>query len=283
MATQGPVGYIGLGQMGSAMATRLASTGTPTIVFDLDPAATTAATEAGATAAASAAEVAAICDTISVCVPAAHHIDAVVNGPGGITAANRSGITLLVHSTVAPDTIRALANDAGRWDGQVFDACVAGGAAAAAAGDLVILAGGVATMDAGVRSLLDIYGSRVIDGGPVGAGAALKLAVNVMTYAQFAAAAAAFDATRAAGGDTQAVLEAWRHTGQLGQLTEAFVPLLDIPAAHITGDFRLSLAGTVDIATKDLDLAAALTTDTHLRQMVEVLAAAMPTVFGIAP
>jgi 3-hydroxyisobutyrate dehydrogenase-like beta-hydroxyacid dehydrogenase len=281
MTLRTPVGYIGLGQMGSAMATRLASSGMDTMVYDLEPAATATAVAAGATALGSAAEVAEVCDVVSICVPAAVHLDAAVNGPDGVAAAARDAQTLLVHSTVAPDTVRALAATAAGWGGRVHDACVAGGAEAAASGELVLLAGGLADLDDDARAVLDVYASRIIDGGPVGGGAALKLGINVMTYAQFAAAAAAFDLADATGADTANLVEAWRHIGQLGRLTESFLPLLSIPPAHITGAFRQSLAGTVDIATKDLALAASLADDPTLRQMVESLSAAMATVFGI--
>ena len=47
------VGYVGLGQMGSAMVGRLLEVGVPVTVFDLDPAAVEEAVAAGATAAAS--------------------------------------------------------------------------------------------------------------------------------------------------------------------------------------------------------------------------------------
>lgn len=282
MDQRAPVGYIGLGQMGSAMATHLASTGTPVVVCDINPAATAGAAAAGASVAASPAAVAGACDVISICVPAAGHLAAVATGPGGLAGAARPGTTVLVHSTVAPDTVRDLAATAAHWGVAVHDACVAGGADAAATGDLVVLAGGLAAMDPAARAVLDVYASRVIDGGPVGAGAALKLGVNVMTYAQFAAAACAFDLADAAGTDTASLVEAWRHTGQLGRLTEAFLPLLSIPPAHITGALRDSLAGTVDIATKDLALAAALADAAPLGGVIDALAAAMPTVFGVA-
>lgn len=283
METPGPVGYIGLGMMGSAMATHLAGTGTPVVVHDRNPDATTAAAEAGATVVASAAEVGERCSVVSICVPAAHHIDAVLTGPNGIADTGRAGQVLLVHSTVSPGTIHAAAEVARQWGGVVHDACVAGGPHSAADGDLVILAGGVDDLPDGVRDLLGVYGSTVIDAGPVGSGAALKVAINIMTYAQFAASAAAFDVARATGTRTDAIVEAWRHTGQLGQLTEAFLPLLAIPTEHITGEFRDSLANTVDIAVKDLDLAGGLVTSDGMRHVVDSVAAAMPHVFGLEP
>ena len=68
----------------------------------------------------------------------------------------------------------------------MFDACVAGGADNARAGSLTMLAGGLDEMPLVARELLDVYAGTLIDAGPVGAGATLKIAINVMTYAQFA-------------------------------------------------------------------------------------------------
>ena len=192
-------GYIGLGDMGSAMAARLLSTGASVTVFDLDAGAVGRAVELGASAAGSAAEVADASDVVSICVPAAEHIEAVMTGPGGVAEGAHAGLAVLIHSTVHPDTMTWARDQADPWRIAVHDACVAGGGSAAAEGELAIFAGGVDTMDQPVRELLDIYGTKVIAAGPVGSGAALKIGVNVMTYAQFTAAAAAFEIVDGAG------------------------------------------------------------------------------------
>ena len=283
MSGNASCGYIGLGQMGAAMVSRLLSTGVAVTVYDLDPVPVATAVAAGASAAGSPAEVAASSDVVSICVPAATHIHTVLTGPGGIAEAARNGQTLLIHSTVNPQTMLDAQATAAGWGGIVHDACVAGGGEAAAAGELVILAGGLSAMAPEAVTLLNVYGSRVIDGGEVGTGAALKLGVNIMTYAQFAAAASAFELAAATGADSAGMVEAWRHTGQLGRLTESFLGLLSIPAEHVTGGFRDYLETTVGIATKDLDLAAGtLAADSARRSLVEALSAVMPDVFGVA-
>lgn len=277
------VGYIGLGQMGSAMARRLLDTGADVVVFDLDPEPVASAVALGARAADTPAAVAEAVEMVSICVPTAHHVTAVLNGPQGIAEAARAEQTIFVHSTIAPADVLAAHATARTWGAWLHDACVAGGAEAAVAGELVVLSGGLSHLSEAARALLATYGSLVVDAGGVGAGAALKLAVNVMTYAQFAAAATAFDITRQAGADTGALVDTWRHTGQLGRLTESFLPLLDIPAHHITGDFRQSLLNTTSIATKDLELAmdALGGNGINLDGVVAALVAAMPTVFGV--
>ena len=248
-------GYVGLGMMGSAMCERLATSGATVLAHDLNPAAVQAAVEHGATAASSSAEIAARADIVSTCVPAATHIDAVIDE---LAAVGRAGQILLIHSTVHPDTIRDAGQRVAAWEGMLFDAAVAGGDEAAREGKLAIFAGGLADAPPVVAEVLEIYGSKVIDAGPVGSGAALKIAVNVMTYAQFAAAAIAHDGVANTGGDPSALLEAWRHTGMLGALTEQWAGLLGLGPEHVTGEFRTMLETQVGIATKDLELAMTL-------------------------
>jgi 3-hydroxyisobutyrate dehydrogenase-like beta-hydroxyacid dehydrogenase len=276
-------GYIGLGMMGSAMAEHLIRRGNgPVTVHDLDAAAVDAAVALGADAGADAAAVARASDIVSVCVPAAAHIEAVLSGPGGIVEGARQGLTVLIHSTVHPDTVLAARNAATPWGVAVFDASVAGGADNAHQGNLTVLAGGLADMSPEARELLEVYAGTLIDAGPVGAGAALKIAINVMTYAQFAAAASAHDMVAGTGGEPAALLEAWRATGQLGALTEQYCALLEIPAEHIRGGLRTMLETQAGIATKDLSLALELgRTRPGVAPLLEALRSAMPTVYNL--
>ena len=189
---------------------------------------------------------------------------------------------MLIHSTVHPDTVLAARDAAAEWGVPVFDACVAGGADNARAGTLTVLAGGLDDMPPAAREVLDVYAGTLIDAGPVGSGAALKIAINVMTYAQFAAAAAAHDMVASTGGEPAALLEAWRFMGQLGALTEQYCALLEIPDEHIQGELRTMLQTQAGIATKDLSLALELgRTRPGAAGVVEAVRTAMPAVYNV--
>ena len=276
-------GYIGLGIMGSAMAENLIRHGDgPVVVHDLDPAPIDAAVSLGATAAADAAAVARASDVVSICVPAADHIAAVLSGSGGLAAGAHEGLSVLIHSTVHPDTVLAARDRAAEWGVEVFDACVAGGADNARAGNLTVLAGGLADMGPAARQLLEVYAGTVIDAGPVGAGAVLKIAVNVMTYAQFAAAATAHDIVASTGGEPAALLESWRSMSQMGALTEQYCALLEIPAEHIGGELRTMLESQARIATKDLSLALEVgRTRPGASAVLAAVQSAMPAVYNV--
>jgi 3-hydroxyisobutyrate dehydrogenase-like beta-hydroxyacid dehydrogenase len=273
-------GYVGLGNMGEAMVGHLLSTGAAVHVFDLDQSRIDAVVALGAIAEPSAAAVGASAEIVSICVPAAHHVAAVLAGPLGLAATMGEGKTILVHSTVAPETMVEACATARGFGVDLHDACVAGGVESAKSGELVILGGGLADLSPAASAVLNIYGSKVIDAGPVGAGAALKLAFNTMTYAQFGAAAVAFDIVKTAGGDTSALVDAWRHVGQLTRLTENFLPVLSIPAKHVVGRVRDSMQASVDLAEKDLELAdAALRGPGAFHDFLDAVRAAMPDVF----
>ncbi|MYB04217.1 MAG: NAD(P)-dependent oxidoreductase [Acidimicrobiaceae bacterium] len=276
-------GYIGLGMMGSAMAENLIRHGSgPVTVHDIDPTAVDAAVALGAAAAADAAEVARVSDVVSVCVPAAAHIEAVLSGPGGIAEGAHEALTVLIHSTVHPDTVLAARAAAAEWGVAVFDASVAGGAENAREGNLTVLAGGLADMPPAARELLEVYAGTLIDAGPVGAGAALKIAINVMTYAQFAAAATAHDMVASTGGEPAALLEAWRSMDQLGALTEQYCALLEIPDEHIQGELRTMLETQAGIATKDLSLALEVgRTRSGAGALLDALGRVMPAVYNV--
>ncbi len=251
-------GFIGLGDMGSAMCEHLLSTGAEVTVFDLDSDAVATVVRQGAAAATSTADVAQQASIVSICVPAAAHVEAVMTGEQGIEGGAHQGLTVLVHSTVHPDTVTGVSSVAAAWGVDVFDVCVAGGSENARVGELAMLVGGWDEMPSASRALVEIYGSKVINGGPVGGGAALKIGTNVMTYMQQAAARIAFALMEPSGADPSGLVEAWRHTNQLGELTERYLALLRLPGGAIAGDLRTYLETVAGITEKDLRLACSL-------------------------
>ncbi len=275
-------GYVGLGEMGSAIVDRLVDCDESVVVYDLDQERTDAAAGKGAVAAASAAEVAELVDVVGICVPADRHVEAVISGPGGLAKTAKAGQVVLVHSTVLPSTVRNARDTVEAWGGVLHDACVAGGVDAARRGEMVLLVGALTDVPEAAARLLHLLGDRLLDAGPVGAGAALKVGVNVMSYAQFSAAAAAFDLVERNGADSETLLEAWRHIGQLGRLTESYVSLLALPDEVVAGSMRAYLAATAEIARKDLDLAAELAhSGSGLHSVINALGEAVPEVFRV--
>ncbi|WP_343945492.1 NAD(P)-dependent oxidoreductase, partial [Pseudonocardia zijingensis] len=123
-------------------------------------------------------------------------------------AVQRPGRAVVVHSTVLPQTATRLAAVAADQGVDLLDAPVSGGAERAATGTLTVLTGGDPTVVERLRALLDTVGDPVLHVGPVGAGAAAKLANQLTMFANLAGVYEAIDFATAHGVETAALLSA---------------------------------------------------------------------------
>ena len=105
----GPVGFIGLGDIGSHMAANILKGGFELQVFDLRRDAVEKAVSLGARAAASVKSMAAGCRYISICVVNDEQVEHLVSGPDGIFDNAKPGTAILSHSTMPPAAAAAFA------------------------------------------------------------------------------------------------------------------------------------------------------------------------------
>lgn len=95
-----PVGIVGVGNMGGAMAARLLEQGWPVRVFDIDPAKVSTLHAQGATACRDAADAARGCSALIVCVVDAQQTGEVLFGAQGAAADEpRAHVALLQKDT----------------------------------------------------------------------------------------------------------------------------------------------------------------------------------------
>ncbi|WTT00675.1 NAD(P)-dependent oxidoreductase [Streptomyces sp. NBC_00090] len=161
------IAFLGLGTMGLPMARRLLDAGHPLTVWNRTAAKADTLVAAGAVRAASPAEAVRDADVVLTMLADPAAALAVADE---LIPALRPGTHWIDTSTVGPDTVRALA--ARLPEGvTLIDAPVMGSVDRAAAGELIILAGGDT---APVAAVLDRLGETTACGGP-GTGAALKL------------------------------------------------------------------------------------------------------------
>jgi 3-hydroxyisobutyrate dehydrogenase len=174
------VAFLGLGRMGSLMARRLVDAGHDVTVWNRTAARADPLVTAGARAAATPHEAvtgASVVITMLADPPAVESVLADAAPALGPSA------TVVEMSTIGPDAVITLA---GRLPGvDLADAPVKGSLPAAESGDLVILFGGSAETLSRVREVLDVLGT-IEHVGPLGAGAATKLIVNVALIATYA-------------------------------------------------------------------------------------------------
>lgn len=173
------IGLCGTGRMGSAIALRLLECGHALTVWNRDAAKAAPLVDAGATLAATPAELAGANNLVITMLLNADAIEAVYRGAEGLLARPLTGKAIIDMSTVLPQTQEALAQDV-RAAGGAFVECPVGGTVGPARqGKLLGFVGGEAADVARVRPILDELCTRVEHVGPPGAGARLKLAVNL--------------------------------------------------------------------------------------------------------
>jgi 3-hydroxyisobutyrate dehydrogenase-like beta-hydroxyacid dehydrogenase len=255
------LGFVGLGQMGAAMAAHLVDGPPGVVVFDVDPATGSALAERGATVVRSAAEVAEAAEIVSVMVRDDDQVRAVLAGPDGLLAAARPGAVVAVHSTVAAGTPAVLAALAADHGVEVVDAPVSGGVAGATSGELAVLVGGSADAFARVEAPFRRWASLVVHAGDVGAGTRLKLARNLVAFAGYVAMGEGLRLAEAAGVDLGQLGEVVRHsdrvTGGVGMIA------LRSSSGPLAADdwLRPPMEHARALGEKDLDLALALATE----------------------
>jgi 3-hydroxyisobutyrate dehydrogenase len=165
--------------MGAALALRLLGVGRPLTVWNRTPAKTAALAAAGATVAASARELASTSDLVITMLTDAPAIDAAYHGASGLLAGEVRGKLFVEMSTVRPEVERALAARVRARGAALIDCPVGGTVGPAKEGKLFGFVGGDADDVARAKPVLDQLCRRVEHVGAVGAGASLKLAINL--------------------------------------------------------------------------------------------------------
>lgn len=244
------VGIVGTGSIGEPMAANALAAGFPTLAFDTRREPLERLAQQGARIASSLAELASTCDAIQIVVGTDAQLESVVHGDGGLVGSMAPGSTVLVHSTVHPDTITRVARGLEERGFAALDAPVSGehGAEAAArAREMTFMIGGRASVLEAVRPLLEASGRRIYHLGGVGSGTLTKLAANAMTLVSMESTREALRLARRCGIDPSAALEVWRHTSGCSWAVENWERMLELASRHPGGR-----QGLADLGYKDL-------------------------------
>jgi len=173
------IGVCGTGRMGSSIAQRLMAVGHDVAVWNRNPAKTKPLTDAGARQFNSPAELAEGCEATVVMLLNDAATEAVYRGPQGILASNLSGKLLIDMSTVRPDTMESTGILALQQRAAFVECPVGGSTGPAKEGKLFGLVGGTEGDVARAMPILQQLCRRIEHVGPLGAGATMKLAINL--------------------------------------------------------------------------------------------------------
>jgi 3-hydroxyisobutyrate dehydrogenase len=177
------IGYVGLGQMGGALARRLQES-TPLHVFDMNPEAVRQLVATGATACHSSREVAENCDAIFTCLQTSAQVEAVIFGKDGLAAGMKPGAMIIDQTTGDAHATRRMATQLQENGLQLIDAPVSGGPQYAAAGTIAIMVGGAPAQFQRIESTLKMISPNVFHCGDVGTGHVAKVCNNLMAASQ---------------------------------------------------------------------------------------------------
>jgi 3-hydroxyisobutyrate dehydrogenase len=173
------VGVCGTGRMGGSIAERLIAVGHEVSVWNRDAAKTKPLIEAGAKAFASPAALAEGCDVTIVMLLNDAATEAVYRGANGLLKAKLNGKLVIDMSTIRPDTMIAVGHAVTQLGAAFVECPVGGSKVPAREGKLFGLVGGEEADVTRARPLLEQLCRRIEHVGPLGAGATLKLAVNL--------------------------------------------------------------------------------------------------------
>jgi 3-hydroxyisobutyrate dehydrogenase-like beta-hydroxyacid dehydrogenase len=198
------IAFLGLGMMGSPMATRLVQAGHDLTVWDRTDEKTKALVDRGAVAATSPAQAAVGVDVAITMLADPRVLERVVF-EGGLARALRPGQVLMDKSTVGPDEIRSVRERVPEGV-IVVDSPVRGSVPEASGGRLDIFVGATDEGFERVREILESLGTVHHVGGP-GAGAAAKMVTNAALGAAIAAVGEALSLGEIFGLDRSVVLD----------------------------------------------------------------------------
>jgi 2-hydroxy-3-oxopropionate reductase len=192
MAAPLSTAVIGVGVMGTAIATRLLETNCSVAAFDLDSAKVEVIAAKGARAAQSAADAARDAAFVVTSLNTAAILEGAIFGANGVASISSPDKLLIDMSSIDPESTRALALRLRDTTGMHWLDCpLSGGAPGALAGRLTVMAGGAEEDFERARPLMSLLTANYTLMGDVGAGQTTKLVNQVLCAIQFQAVAEA--------------------------------------------------------------------------------------------
>jgi 3-hydroxyisobutyrate dehydrogenase len=198
--------------MGAAIGERLMSLRHELAVWNRTAEKTRPLAAAGAKVAATSAQLAASSETIITILTDATAIDAAYRSKDGLLSGDVAGKVFIEMSTVRPETERALAAAVRKKSAIMIECPVGGTVGPARDGKLFGFVGGEAADVARARPLLEQLCRRVEHVGPIGAGASMKLAINLPLLVFWQAFGEALSICRSLGLDAARLVDIFTDT-----------------------------------------------------------------------
>lgn len=240
------VGIVGLGLLGSAIASRFIKAGHAVLGFDILPARVAALTAMGGKAAPSAAAVAQSAEAVCTLLPSLAAAETAVLGRDGILAGARPGLAVIQMSTISPALTERLAREVTGKGLGFLDCPVSGTTSMIEGGDGSFFVGGERALYDRWRPVLESALPRAVLVGRVGQAMTLKLVANLLVALHSAAAAEALTLARKAGLDLDLALEVLNSSAAASAMLKVRGPMV------VRNEFPAQMK--LDLFMKDLHL-----------------------------
>jgi 3-hydroxyisobutyrate dehydrogenase-like beta-hydroxyacid dehydrogenase len=216
-----PIGLIGVGLLGTALAERMLAGGLEIIGLDRERRQLDRLTQLGGSTASDARQIAAQCEQIVLCLPDSAIVGTVVQEMAG----NLRPAALLIDATTGdPDDAEQLALRLGAEGIGYVDATLAGSSEQVRRGDATVIIGGAAECVRRAGPVLATWSASRFHVGPAGSGARLKLVVNLVLGLNRAVLAEGLSLAQACGIEPAAALSVLQATPAYSRVMEAKGP-----------------------------------------------------------
>jgi 3-hydroxyisobutyrate dehydrogenase-like beta-hydroxyacid dehydrogenase len=251
----GPIGLIGLGLMGSAIAERLLAGGFTVVGWDISPEARQRFTKLGGQAATSATDVFARCERILLSLPDSKITRSVLREA---TPTLHNGHTIADTSTGDPRDAAEFNQQLAPTGATYLDATISGNSDQVRRAEVLVMVGGLKPAFTRCKELFDTFAARTVHTGLTGSAAQMKLVTNLVLGLNRAALAEGLVFAHALKLDGKQALEILR-------ASMAYSRIMDVKGEKmLRGDFKPQARLSQHLKDVRLMLAAAAKAHTKL-------------------
>ena len=173
------VGFVGVGNMGCALASRLIGK-IPLTVFDKDMKRLDIWDQEGVTVAKDLRDLAIGSEIVLTCLPTSNEVKSIVLGKNGISSYLAPGSLIVDMTSGDPAVTREISELILKNKIEFIDAPVSGGPRGAREGTIAIMVGGSHAQFERVNNVLSYISHNIIHAGPIGSGHSIKLGNNLL-------------------------------------------------------------------------------------------------------
>lgn len=240
------IGIIGVGLLGSAVATRLLKAKFEVKGYDTRREQVEALQAQGLIASGSIAEVAVDTDAVFIILPSLQSVEDTIIGAGGLAETAPVDCTLIQMSTISPELTRRLGAAAAAKKLGFLDAPMSGTSAMVERGDCTIFVAGERKQANRCQPIFDAIAKKTVFVGAVGMASLAKLATNLIVGLNTAVLAEASVLAAKGGLEPRKLLEILKESAADSKMLEVRGPLM---ANH-----RFNAQMKIDLFLKDFKL-----------------------------